>query len=126
MVRKYLGLRALAEEQGSVPLLLGHCVVHQPNLCQTSQMCQVVKLSSVSDAVGGSMQVLQACEAGQVSQAAQAIVAQVEAPQAGNAAEGAGLQHLDQIMVQDELSQAMKGCQAVNACQLVAMQVQAA
>lgn len=72
------------------------------------------------------MQVLQAREAGKLSQAAQAIVAQVEAPQAGNAAKGAGLQHLDQVVIQHQLPQAVESGQAINARQLVAMQVQAA
>ena len=62
----HLQMPAFAKQQCPVPLLLGHQVIHQPDLRQTSQICEPIKLCDLSDPVGAEVQKLQASQAGQV------------------------------------------------------------
>ena len=64
---EHLQLPAFAKQQCPVPLLLGHQVVHQPDLRQTGQIREPIKLCDLSDPVGAEVQKLKASQAGQVS-----------------------------------------------------------
>ena len=124
-LNEHLQLPAFAKQQCPVPLLLGHQVVHQPDLCQTGQILEPIKLCNLSDPVGAEVQELKASQAGQVSQAPQPVVTKVQATKSWHAREAAWVEAFENVVVQDELSQTVQRLKTVNTSELVAVQVYA-
>lgn len=54
----YLELPAFTQQQSSVPLLLGHQIIHQPHFCQADEVCEPIKLCDLSDSVGAEVKKL--------------------------------------------------------------------